>query len=67
MEKLVAIKEDLFIAAGRDLDTTLFFFLILNPLRHCGAAYQAEILVAASGAKMADTIRAEVDTITNIN
>ena len=24
------------------------------PLRHCGAAYQAEILCAASGAEMAD-------------
>ena len=23
-----------------------------NPLRHCGAAYQAEILGTASGAKM---------------
>ena len=29
-----------------------FFFLILYPLRHCGAAYQAEILCAASGAEM---------------
>ena len=27
--------------------------LILNPLRHCGAAYQAEILGTASGAEMA--------------
>ena len=31
-----------------------FFFLILNPLRHCGAAYQAEILETTSGAEMAD-------------
>ena len=31
-----------------------FFFLILNPLRHCGAACQAEILGTASGAEMAD-------------
>ena len=37
------------------MDTTLLFFLlILNPLRHCGAPYQAEILGAASGAEMAD-------------
>ena len=28
--------------------------MILYPLRHCGAVYQAEILGAASGAKMAD-------------
>ena len=35
--------------------TQLFLLLlILNPLRHCGAAYQAEILGAASGAEMAD-------------
>ena len=48
-------REDIFIAAGRDLDTTsfFFFFLILSLLRHCGAAYQAEILDAASGAEMA--------------
>ena len=26
----------------------------MYPLRHCGAAYQAEILGAASGAEMAD-------------
>ena len=31
-----------------------FFFLILNPLRHCGAAPQAEILGAASGVEMAE-------------
>ena len=34
-----------------------FFFLILNPLRHCGAAYQAGILSAQSGAEMADIER----------
>ena len=35
--------------------TQLFLlFLLLYPLRHCGAAYQAEILGAASGAEMAD-------------
>ena len=28
--------------------------MILYPLRHCGAAYQTEILGAASGAEMAD-------------
>ena len=33
---------------------SVFFYLILNPLRHCGAAYQAEILGTASGAAMAD-------------
>ena len=56
MEELVAIKqEDIFITAGRDLDTTLSSsFLILNPLRHCGTAYQAEILSTARGAEMAD-------------
>ena len=39
-----------FIAAGRDLDTTLssFFFSLLHPLRQCG------ILGAASGAEMSD-------------
>ena len=31
--------------------TTLSFFLILNPLRHCGAAYHAEILGTAYGAE----------------
>ena len=31
-----------------------FFFLISNTLRHCGAAYQAEILDEASGAGKAD-------------
>ena len=30
------------------------FLLILNPLRHCRAAYQAEILSTTSGAEMAD-------------
>ena len=49
------MKEDIFIAAGLDLDTTFFFFLILYPLRHCGAAWQAEILGAASGAEMDDS------------
>ena len=33
---------------------SFFFFLLLYPLRHCGAAYQAEILGATSGAEMAD-------------
>ena len=51
VEELVAIKEYIFITAGGDLDTTLFF--ILYPLHHCGAAYQAEILGAASGTEMA--------------
>ena len=37
------------------MDTTLSSsFLILFSLLHCGAAYQAEILSAASGAKMAN-------------
>ena len=36
-EELVAMGEDRFIAAGRDLDTTLSSFLFLYPLRHCGA------------------------------
>ena len=35
------------------LDNT-FFFLILTPLRHCGAAYHAGILGAASSVEMAD-------------
>ena len=45
-EELVFInQEDIFITAGRDLDTTLSSsFLILYPPRHCAAAYQAEIL-----------------------
>ena len=33
---------------------SFFSFLISHPLRHCGAAYQAEILGTASGAGMAD-------------
>ena len=33
---------------------SFLFFLILNLLRHCGAAYQAKILGAANGAEMAD-------------
>ena len=50
MEELVA-DSSLLIATG----TQLFLpFLILYPLRHCGAAHQAEILGAASGAEMAD-------------
>ena len=55
-EERVAIKkEDVFITAGRDLDTTLSSsFLILNHLRRCGAASQAEILGTASGTEMAD-------------
>ena len=44
--------EDGIITTGRDLDTTLSsFFLLLHPLLHCGAAYQAEIL--ATGVEMA--------------
>ena len=40
---------------GRDLDTTHYSsLLLLYPLRHYGAAYQAEILSAASGAAMVD-------------
>ena len=54
VEELVALNEDRFLAAGRDLDNLFFFFLILYPLRHRGAAYQAEILGAASGAEMTD-------------
>ena len=51
---LVAVEEGRFIAAGRDLDTTLSSsFLLLCPLRQCGAAYQAEILSAAKRAEMA--------------
>ena len=47
--------EDRFIAAGRDLDNSFFFFLLLHLFRHCfGAAYQAEILGAASGAENGD-------------
>ena len=33
---------------------SFFLVLLLYPLRHCGAAHQAEILCAASGAEMAD-------------
>ena len=40
------MEEDRFIAASRDLDTTLSSSFGC-PLRHCGAAYQAEILSAA--------------------
>ena len=54
VEEHVATKEDRFIAAGRFGHNPFFFYLILFPLRHCGAAYQAEILSAASGAEMAD-------------
>ena len=58
VEELVAIKEDRFIAADRDLDTSsFFFFLILYPLRHCGGAYQAEILGAASGRRFVHSSR----------
>ena len=54
VEKRVAMEEDRFIAASRDLDTTLsYFFLLLYPRRHNGPACQAEILGAASGAEMA--------------
>ena len=54
-EEHVAMEEDRFIAAGRDLDRTLSSsFLFLYLLRHCGAAYQTEIQGAASGADMAD-------------
>ena len=57
-EELVAMGEDRFIAAGRDLDTTLSSFLFLHPLRRFfGAAYQPGILSAASGAEMADIAR----------
>ena len=54
VEELVSRKKDRFIVAGRDLDEPFFFFSILNTLHQCGAAYQAEILSAASGAEMAD-------------
>ena len=55
-EELVAVEEDRFIAASRDLDTTISSSSLCscNPLRHCGAAYQAEILSATIGAEMAD-------------
>ena len=33
---------------------SFFFLLILNPLRHCGAANQTEIFGAAKRAEMAD-------------
>ena len=36
------------------MDTTLSSLLIENPLRHCGAAFQDEILGTASDAEMAD-------------
>ena len=52
VEELVAIKEEKFITAGSDLDTTpsSFGFCIL----FARAVYQAEILGAPSGAEMAD-------------
>ena len=54
-EELVAIKEDRFISCKSRLGhNSFFFFLILYSLRHCGAAYQAEILGAASRAETAD-------------
>ena len=38
VEELVAMEEDRFIAASRNLDTTIYFsFCLLYPLRHCGA------------------------------
>ena len=33
---------------------SFFFFLLLYPLRHCGAAYLAEIIGATNTAEMAD-------------
>ena len=51
--KLVAIKEDIFVSAGFDLDNQREEELCIS-LRHCGATYQAEILGAASGAEKAD-------------
>ena len=53
-EELVAIIEDRFIAAGRDLDTTFSSSFRSCILFAIGAAFQAEILCAASGAEMAD-------------
>ena len=55
VEELAAIKEETFITLLVATWTHIFsLFLILYPLRHCGASYQAEILGAASGAEMAD-------------
>ena len=53
VEKLVATKKN-HCCWSRLGHNSFFFFLILNPLRHCGAASQAEILGTASGAEMAD-------------
>ena len=53
-EEPVAIKEDIFINCWSRFWHKSFFFLFVNPLRHCGPAYQAENLGAASGAGMTD-------------
>ena len=55
-EELVATELVKFIAVGMDFATILFSSdCFLHPFRHpFGAAYQAEILGAASGAEMAD-------------
>ena len=54
-KQLVAIKEDTIHRCWSRLGHNPFFFLlILYPLRHCGAAYPAELLGAASGDEMID-------------
>ena len=55
VEDLVAKKKRLIHRCWTRLGhNSFFFFLILYPRRPCGAAYQAEILGAASGAEMDD-------------
>ena len=55
MEELVAIKEEkIYHCRSRLGHNSFFFFLLLYPLRHCRAAYQAEILSAASASELAD-------------
>ena len=53
-EELVALKGRHIHHCWSRLGHKFFFFLILNPHRHCGAVYQTEILGAASATEMAD-------------
>ena len=54
MEELVALKKTDSSLLVATCTPPFRLLLILCPLRHCGAAHQADILGAASGAEVAD-------------
>ena len=65
-EELVVInQEDIFVTAGRDLDTTFFLHFDFESSSSLWTTYQADILGTASGAEVTDILTNEEDCSTH--